>query len=86
MTPNRYPSTSSSCRAREPSTVTWPRPSAGGIPPGQVVNEKGTPIPNAVVNVWSSDAVGNYDMVGYKYTRYVLTDVHSGVGVPRRGP
>jgi protocatechuate 3,4-dioxygenase beta subunit len=53
---------------------------------GRVVDEKGTPIPNAVVNVWSSDAVGNYDMVGYKYTRYVLTDVHSGVGVPRRGP
>ena len=53
---------------------------------GRVVNEKGTPIPNAVVNVWSSDAVGNYDMVGYKYTRSVLTDDHGDVGVPRRGP
>jgi len=41
---------------------------------GRVLNTKGTPIPNAVVNIWSSDAVGNYDMVGYKYTGYVFTD------------
>jgi protocatechuate 3,4-dioxygenase beta subunit len=41
---------------------------------GRVLNEKGTPIPGAVVNIWSSDAVGNYDMVGYKYTGYVFTD------------
>jgi protocatechuate 3,4-dioxygenase beta subunit len=41
---------------------------------GRVLNEKGTPIPRAVVNVWSSDGVGNYDMVGYKYTGYVFTD------------
>src|SRR5580704_15713599 len=37
---------------------------------GRVVNEKGTPIPGAIVNIWSSDAVGNYDMVGYKYHGY----------------
>lgn len=41
---------------------------------GRVLNEKGKPIPGAVVNIWSSDAVGNYDMVGYKYTGYVITD------------
>ena len=41
---------------------------------GRVLNEKGKPIPQAVVNVWSSDGVGNYDMVGYKYTGYVFTD------------
>src|SRR3981081_1043664 len=41
---------------------------------GRVLNTKGAPIPRAVVNVWSSDGVGNYDMVGYKYTGYVLTD------------
>jgi protocatechuate 3,4-dioxygenase beta subunit len=41
---------------------------------GRVVNEKGTPIPNAIVNLWTSDAVGNYDMVGHKYTGYVITD------------
>jgi protocatechuate 3,4-dioxygenase beta subunit len=41
---------------------------------GQVLNEKGTPIPGAVVNLWSSDAVGNYDMVGYKYHGYQFTD------------
>src|SRR5689334_1916490 len=33
---------------------------------GRVLNEKGTPIPGAVVNIWSSDAVGNYDMIGYR--------------------
>jgi len=41
---------------------------------GRVLNEQGTPIPNAIVNLWSSDAAGNYDMVGYRYTGYVLTD------------
>jgi protocatechuate 3,4-dioxygenase beta subunit len=41
---------------------------------GRVLNEKGTPIPGAVVNLWSSDAEGNYDMVGYKYHGYQLTD------------
>jgi protocatechuate 3,4-dioxygenase beta subunit len=41
---------------------------------GRVLNEKGTPIPGAVVNLWSSDAVGNYDMVGYKYHGYQITD------------
>jgi protocatechuate 3,4-dioxygenase beta subunit len=41
---------------------------------GRVLNEKGTPIPNAIVNLWSSDAVGNYDMVGYKYHGYQITD------------
>jgi protocatechuate 3,4-dioxygenase beta subunit len=41
---------------------------------GRVLNEKGTPIPNAIVNLWTSDAVGNYDMVGHRYTGYVITD------------
>jgi len=41
---------------------------------GRVLNEKGTPIPGAIVNLWSSDAVGNYDMVGYKYHGYQITD------------
>jgi protocatechuate 3,4-dioxygenase beta subunit len=41
---------------------------------GRVLNEKGTPIPGAIVNLWSSDAVGNYDMVGYKYHGYQRTD------------
>jgi len=41
---------------------------------GRVVNEKGTPIPDAVVNLWSSDAVGNYDMIGYRYHGWQRTD------------
>ena len=41
---------------------------------GRVLNEKGTPIPGAIVNLWSSDAVGNYDMIGYKYNGYQATD------------
>jgi protocatechuate 3,4-dioxygenase beta subunit len=41
---------------------------------GRVLNEKGTPIPGAVVNLWSSDAVGNYDMIGYRYHGYQVTD------------
>jgi protocatechuate 3,4-dioxygenase beta subunit len=41
---------------------------------GHVLNEHGKPIPGAVVNLWSSDAVGNYDMLGYRYHGYVVTD------------
>ncbi|HUZ77212.1 MAG TPA: hypothetical protein VMV93_06475 [Chloroflexota bacterium] len=41
---------------------------------GRVLNTRGKPVPNAVVNVWSSDAVGNYDMIGYRYNGYVVTD------------
>ena len=41
---------------------------------GRVLNEKGKPIPNAIVALWSSDAVGNYDMIGYRYHGYQVTD------------
>lgn len=41
---------------------------------GRVLNEKGTPIPGAVVQIWGSDAEGNYDMVGYRYHGFVRTD------------
>jgi protocatechuate 3,4-dioxygenase beta subunit len=41
---------------------------------GRVLSTTGNPIPNAIVNIWSSDAVGNYDMVGHKYHGWVYTD------------
>jgi protocatechuate 3,4-dioxygenase beta subunit len=41
---------------------------------GRVFNEKGTPIPEAIVYLWSSDAVGNYDMIGYRYHGWQRTD------------
>jgi protocatechuate 3,4-dioxygenase beta subunit len=42
---------------------------------GRVLNERGKPIPDAIVNLWSSDAAGNYDMIGYRYHGYQVTDV-----------
>jgi protocatechuate 3,4-dioxygenase beta subunit len=41
---------------------------------GRVLNEKGSPIAGAIVNFWSSDSEGNYDMVTYRYTGYVVAD------------
>jgi len=41
---------------------------------GRVLNEKGKPIPRAIVQIWTSDHAGNYDMVGYKYHGYQYTD------------
>lgn len=41
---------------------------------GRVLTTRGKPIPNAIVNVWSSDAAGNYDMLGHRYHGYVVTD------------
>jgi protocatechuate 3,4-dioxygenase beta subunit len=48
------------------------------IPSGRVLNHRGISIANAIVNLWSSDAVGNYDLVGYNYTGYVVTDEAGG--------
>jgi catechol 1,2-dioxygenase len=41
---------------------------------GRVLNEKGTPIPHALINVWMSDHEGNYDMIGYRYHGVVEAD------------
>lgn len=41
---------------------------------GRVTNERGVPIPNAIVLLWGADAAGNYDMIGYRYHGYVRTD------------
>jgi len=52
-------------------------PGISGIPitlTGRVVNERGKPIPGAVVDFWQSDDVGNYDMVGDLLRGHVFTD------------
>ncbi|MDE3075874.1 MAG: hypothetical protein KGJ86_10635, partial [Chloroflexota bacterium] len=42
---------------------------------GHVYTTEGRPVPNAIVDAWSSDGVeGNYDMVGYKFRGHVFTD------------
>jgi protocatechuate 3,4-dioxygenase beta subunit len=41
---------------------------------GSVKNERGTPIPGAVLDFWQSDDVGNYDMVGYLLRGHVFAD------------
>ena len=56
------------------SNLLEPGDKPGLVLSGHVLNEKGKPIPNAVVHLWSSDADGNYDMVGHKYTGYAITD------------
>jgi protocatechuate 3,4-dioxygenase beta subunit len=60
--------------APERSNLLEPGDRAELVLTGRVLNEKGTPIPGAIVAVWSSDAVGNYDMVGYKYHGWQRTD------------
>ncbi len=41
---------------------------------GRVLNPEGTPIPGAVLQFWSSDDKGNYDMVGYRLHGYTVAD------------
>ena len=41
---------------------------------GRVLNERGKPIAGAVVNFWGASHKGEYDMVGYRYTGWVVTD------------
>ncbi len=50
-----------------PKRSTLIEPGITGTPlvlTGQVLNERGTPIPGAVLDFWQSDDVGNYDMLG----------------------
>ena len=41
---------------------------------GCVLNTHGRPIPGAVLQFWTSDDKGNYDMVGYQLHGYTLAD------------
>jgi protocatechuate 3,4-dioxygenase beta subunit len=45
---------------------------------GRVLNERGKPIPGALVDFWQSDDRGNYDMVGYVLRGHVFTDDNGG--------
>jgi protocatechuate 3,4-dioxygenase beta subunit len=52
-------------------------PGITGVPlllTGRVLNEHGKPIPGAIVDVWQSDDVGNYDMLGYLLRGHVFSD------------
>jgi len=52
-------------------------PGITGVPlviTGKVLNERGKPIPGAVVDFWQSDDVGNYDMVGFLLRGHVYAD------------
>ena len=60
--------------APERSNLLEPGDKAELVLQGRVLNEKGKPIPDAVVALWMSDAVGNYDMLGYKYHGFQRTD------------
>ena len=41
---------------------------------GRVLNQRGAPIAGAVVNFWHASHAGEYDMAGYRYTGYIVTD------------
>src|SRR5690349_17951104 len=60
--------------APQRSNLLEPGDKPGIIVTGRVLNEKGTPIPRAVVQFWSCDHKGDYDMIGFKYTGYQVTD------------
>jgi protocatechuate 3,4-dioxygenase beta subunit len=56
------------------SNLLEPGDAPGIVLSGRVLSEKGTPIPGAVLSFWSCDAHGNYDMVGYRYHGFQVTD------------
>src|SRR5438105_5272840 len=63
-----------------PKRSTLIEPGITGTPlvlTGQVLNERGKPIPGAVLDFWQSDVRGNYDMVGNTLRGHVFTD-HEG--------
>src|SRR5438132_3359220 len=59
-----------------PRRSTLIEPGISGTPlvlTGQVMNDRGKPIPGAVLDFWQSDDRGNYDMVGNSPRGHVLT-------------
>lgn len=63
------------------SNLLEPGDEPGIVLSGRVLTERGVPVAGAVVSFWSADAAGNYDMVGYRYSGYVLTDSEGRYGV-----
>jgi len=41
---------------------------------GRVLNPEGKPVAGAVVSFWHASHAGEYDMAGYRYSGYVVTD------------
>jgi len=48
---------------------------------GRVLNERGTPIPGAVLDFWQSDDRGNYDMLGNLLRGHVFTDASGAYSI-----
>lgn len=60
--------------APQRSNLLEPGDKPGLVISGRVLTPAGTPIPGACVNLWHCDDKGDYDLVGYQYHGYVLTD------------
>jgi len=56
------------------SNLLEPGDKPGCVISGRVLNERGVPIPHAIVHIWSADADGNYDTLGYRYNGYQHCD------------
>jgi protocatechuate 3,4-dioxygenase beta subunit len=56
------------------SNLLEPGDEPGIVLAGRVLTEKGTPIPGAIVQFWTCDHQGDYDVAGFQYTGYQLTD------------
>jgi protocatechuate 3,4-dioxygenase beta subunit len=60
--------------APQRSNLLEPGDKAGIVITGRALTEKGAPIRGAIISLWSSDPAGNYDMIGYRYHGWVVTD------------
>jgi protocatechuate 3,4-dioxygenase beta subunit len=56
------------------SNLLEPGDKPGLILTGRVLTPEGRPIAGALLSFWHASHVGEYDMVGYKYSGYVVTD------------
>jgi protocatechuate 3,4-dioxygenase beta subunit len=63
------------------SNLLEPGDKPGLILTGRVLNPAGRPIAGAVLSFWHASHAGEYDMVGYKYAGYVVTDEAGGYEV-----
>jgi protocatechuate 3,4-dioxygenase beta subunit len=56
------------------SNLLEPGDKSGLVLSGRVLNERGVPIPGAIVQIWCADVDGNYDTLGYRYHGYQVCD------------
>jgi protocatechuate 3,4-dioxygenase beta subunit len=77
LTPTPFTMLGPAYRRAAPNQAILRQPGDPGLPlkiAGRVFSETGTPLPEARIEIWQTDAAGNYDLDGYRYRADFVAD------------